>query len=90
MVFRLVLLPEHFRTYARDGKTIVRDIAGPTQWQIEGSPGLSVPAADASSRAPFTTVNTAIVYLLKAKKANRDPEIRKNAGDAIAALLRAQ
>jgi len=47
------------------------------EWQIKGSP-----------QPPWTTVNTAIRYVLERRRKATDPEIQRNADRTIAVLLR--
>jgi hypothetical protein len=48
-----------------------------TYWKVKGSPG-----------DPWTTVNTAIRYVLEMREKATDPAIKKNADQTIAKLLR--
>jgi hypothetical protein len=51
--------------------------ANVTYWKVKGSPG-----------NPWTTVNTAIRYVLQMREKAADPAIKKNADQTIAKLLR--
>jgi len=71
----LVAAPAYL-IYGQDGKTLVeKKPLGYRVWQIQGSPGL-----------PWTTVNTAIRYVLEMRDKTTDPII-KNAERTIAKLL---
>jgi hypothetical protein len=52
-------------------------MTGPRAWQIEGPQG-----------APWTTVNTAIRYVLEMRAKAKDPQIKRNADDTIGQLLK--
>jgi hypothetical protein len=75
--YRLVLVPRRMVWYGPDGKTILREEEIPESkvWQIEGSPG-----------RPWTTVNTAIRYVLEMRDITTNPLIRKNADLTLAKL----
>jgi len=75
--YTLVLASTHSKMFAADGKTVVKEITGPgVEWQITDS-----------QSGPWTTVNTAIRYVLEKRNETADPIIRKNAESTIAALL---
>jgi len=78
-LYHLVFAPTKFETYKSDGKNLVVDktIVGPKAWQIEDKPG-----------APFTTVNSAIRYVLEMRKKSNDPNVIRNADTTIEKLLR--
>ncbi len=62
--------------YGPDGKTLVdKEPAAYRVWQIQGSPG-----------PPWTTVNTAIRYVLEMRDKTTDPTIKKNADRTLAKL----
>jgi hypothetical protein len=63
--------------YGPDGETVVREMIGPAVWQIEDSP-----------KTTWTTVNTAIRYVLEARSKTSDPILKRNADEIIAKLLR--
>ena len=63
--------------YADGQKTTKVEKSGPPAWQI----------ADQQT-IPFTTVNTAIRYVLEIERSTKDPVIRKNAGETLTKLLR--
>lgn len=75
--YRLISVPTYINMYGADGKTLVeKKPTGATAWQIEGPPPL-----------PWTTVNTAIRYVLEMRDKATDPVAKKNA-DATMAKLR--
>lgn len=78
MLFTLVLAPGHWETYRSDGTTLrIAEIrATPPAWQIESPQG-----------PPWTTVNTAIRYVLETRGSVEDPGIQKNADITLAKLL---
>jgi hypothetical protein len=77
LVFRLVLTPSYMRMFGPDGKTeIERKPTGDSAWKIEG------PAFP-----PWTTVNTAVRYVLEMRNKATDPAIKKNADQTLAKLL---
>jgi len=79
LVFHLVLAPTHWTMFRTDGKAITskEERTGPTEWQIEEPAGL-----------PWTTVNTAIRYVLEMRDKSTDPVIERNADDTLAKLLK--
>lgn len=78
LTYRLMTVPAYAVIYAHDGKTILsKKATGFLVWQIEGSP-----------EAPWTTVNTAIRYVLEVRAKSENPSIRKNADQTLAKLLR--
>jgi hypothetical protein len=77
-LYHLVTVPAYLMMYGPDGKTLVeKKPAGYRVWQIQGSPG-----------PPWTTVNTAIRYVLEMRDKTTDPAIKKNADQTLAKLLR--
>lgn len=80
-VFNLVLAPTRSEIYmaGSNGRTAEQQHQGPPAWQIVDAQG---PA--------FTTVNTAIRYVLQTEKATENPAIKKNAEKALSILLRSQ
>jgi hypothetical protein len=80
MSYRLVLAPMHQTAYKKDGTTAAREITGPPVWQIDGSQG-------APRGMRWTTVNTAIRYVLEMRAKTTDSIIKKNADNTIAALM---
>lgn len=74
--YRFIFAPTHWHTFKPDG-TIDREITGPANWQIK----------DASEK-PWTTVNTAIRYTYESLQKADNAEVRKNASEALARLLR--
>jgi hypothetical protein len=75
--YELVFAPSHSKMFAADGKTLLREVAGHPEWQINGS-----------QQTPWTTVNTAIRYVLESRGKTTDSMVKKNADKTIAALLR--
>jgi hypothetical protein len=78
MLYHLVYVQTHWVTYRSDGKTLIvdKEMTGPMGWQIEGLP------------VPWTTVNTAIRYVLEMREKTTDPTIRKNADQTLAKLMK--
>jgi len=77
-LYHLVAVPAYSMMYGPDGKTVVeKKPTGYRFWQIQGSPGL-----------PWTTVNTAIRYVLEMRGKATDPTIKKNADETLEKLLR--
>jgi hypothetical protein len=79
VVFHLVYAPTHWTMFASDGQKITgkEERIGPSEWQIQDSIGL-----------PWTTVNTAIRYVLEKREHATDPGIRKNADETLGRLLK--
>jgi len=77
MLYHFVLTPGYSVMYGSDGKTVKeKKPSGCSFWQIDGSLG-----------APWTTVNTAVRYVLETRAKTTDPVIRKNADETLAKLL---
>jgi hypothetical protein len=78
-VFHLVFAPTHWTMFKSDGKEITgkEERTGPMEWQIQEPLGL-----------PWTTVNTAIRYVLEKRETATDPAIRKNADETLDKLLK--
>jgi hypothetical protein len=77
LIFHLVLTPTYIRMFGPDGKTEVeRKPTGDSAWEIEGP-----------SFPPWTTVNTAIRYVLEMRNKTNDPVIKENADETITKLL---
>jgi hypothetical protein len=77
-VYHLTLVPEYNVMYGSDGKTIIsQKPSGTRGWRIEGWRGM-----------PWTTVNTAVRYVLEMRQKSVDPVIRKNADETLAELLK--
>jgi len=55
-------------------------------WLIEGGPGLRCLNVDET--CAWTTLNTAIRYVLEKRKAMSDPIARKNADQTLSKLLK--
>ena len=63
-----------------DGQKVVKEMKGPAlEWQIDGSLEKS-----------WTTVNTAIRYVLEGRSKTTDPATKKNADKTLEALLHYQ
>ena len=79
MVFHLVFVPTHWTMFKSDGKAITgkEERTGPMEWQIQEPLSL-----------PWTTVNTAIRYVLEKREKATDQVIRKNADKTLAGLLK--
>jgi hypothetical protein len=79
MIYHLVYVRTHWTQRSSDqrGKMEERKRTGPMEWQIDGSP-----------EQPWTTVNTAIRYVLEAREKVRDPVIKQNADQTISKLLK--
>jgi hypothetical protein len=75
--YRLVFSPSHWNTYAPEGKTLAEQKTGPPGWQIAGPRG-----------APWTTVNTAIRYVLEMREKSTDPATKRNANETLRQLLK--
>jgi len=77
-IYHLQAMPKYTMMYGPDGKTLVsKRPTGTRVWQIKGSQG-----------QPFTTVNTAIRYLLNQRDKAHDPTIKKNAAETLQILNR--
>jgi hypothetical protein len=76
IVYRLTLQPTHAPVYGADGKTVIREMTGARSWQIEEFP-----------KTTWTTVNTAVRYVLEMRSKTSDPTIKKNADQTLAKLL---
>jgi hypothetical protein len=79
LIFHLVLAPTHSTMLKSDGKVVTEkeERAGPMEWQIADSQG-----------QPWTTVNTAIRYVLETRHKATDPVIKKNADQTLAKLMK--
>jgi hypothetical protein len=81
--YHLVPTPTYLAMYASDGKTLVeKKPTGSSIWQIEGKQAEGPPAL------PWTTVNTAIRYVIEARDKTKDPTIRNNADQTLTALMK--
>jgi hypothetical protein len=79
--YRLVSVPTYLMMYGSDGKTLVeKKPTGASAWQIEG------PQTEGPPPLPWTTVNTAIRYVLEMRDKATDPAIKKNADETLAKL----
>ncbi len=79
-IYHLVPVPKYDFMYATDGKTLLdqtKRLTGKCMWQIQGKPG-----------TPWTTVNTAIRYVLDERDKTRNDAIRNNADRTLIALRR--
>lgn len=77
--YRLSLIAGRLVNYGPDGKTIVSEKEVPDYkvWRIIGPP-----------EKPWTTVNTAIRYVLEQRQKTTDSEVSRNADQTIAKLLK--
>lgn len=75
--YDLIFAPRRLKTFSADGKTLVREVDGLPEWQIKGS-----------QQQPWTTINTAIRYVLERRRKATDPAVQQNADKTITALLR--
>jgi hypothetical protein len=71
-LFRLEMASSHWQTYELDGKTVTKEMTGPPGWQITDPQGV-----------PWTTVNTAVRYVLEMRNKTRNPTIKKNADKTL-------
>jgi hypothetical protein len=77
LVFRLALTPLYIRMFGPDGKTeIERKPTGNSGWKISET-----------FPRPWTTVNTAIRFVLESRNKINDPVIKKNADETLTKLL---
>jgi hypothetical protein len=76
-LYHLVAVPAYSIMYGPDGKVVEKKPIGSRFWQIQGSPG-----------QPWTTVNTAIRYVLEMRDKTTDPAVRNNADQTLAKLMR--
>jgi hypothetical protein len=74
-LYHLVAVPAY--SNGSDGKLVDKKPIGSRLWQIQGSP-----------RPPWTTVNTAIRYVLEMRNKTTDPAIKKNADQTLAELMK--
>jgi hypothetical protein len=65
--------------YVNGAKETKAEKPGPAAWQIADKP-----------TSPFTTVNTAIRYVLEIQRSTKDPVIKKHAGETLTSLLALQ
>lgn len=80
--YRLIRVPMYVMMYGSDGKTLVeKKPTGATAWRIEG------PQTQGPPPLPWTTVNTAIRYVLEMRDKTTDPAIKKNANHTLAKLM---
>ena len=76
--YHLAAVPKYTMMYGPDGKTLLtKRPTGTRIWQIKGSQGRS-----------FTTVNTAIRYVLEQRDKAHDPIMKKNADQTLQILKR--
>jgi hypothetical protein len=76
-LFHLKMAPSHWQTYEPDGKTVAKEMIGPPGWQITDPQGV-----------PWTTVNTAVRYVLEMQRNTSNSTIKKNADETLSELLR--
>jgi len=74
-LYHLVAVPAYSTMHSSDGKVSKKPV-GARFWQIQGPPG-----------APWTTVNTAIWYVLEMRAKTADPVIKKNVDQTLAELM---
>jgi len=78
--YQIVAVPEYTMMYGPDGKTLVsKRPTGTRIWQIKGS-----------QCRPFTTVNTAIRYVMTQREKTHEPIAKKNADHTLEMLNRAK
>jgi hypothetical protein len=78
VAYNVVTVPAYTMMYAPDGKTLVeKKPTGTLVWKIKGSQG-----------PPFTTVNTAIRYVLEVQEKTADRAIKENANHTLAQLMK--
>lgn len=79
MQFTLVFAPAHYPSYTSEGNVLKVDkiMTGPAAWQIEKTPAFR-----------WTTVNSAIRYVLEMRAKTNDPLIKKNADETLKELLK--
>jgi hypothetical protein len=77
----LVVAPEPSKGSNEERNTVDKEKLGPPRWQIKGSPNIFL-------EMPWTTVNTAIRYVLEVRSKTTDPVVKKNADNTLTALLR--
>lgn len=78
VAYNVVPVPTYTMMYGADGKTLIEKRPNGTRvWRIKGSQGRA-----------FTTVNTAIRYLLEQREKTRDAVVRKNADETLRILMR--
>jgi hypothetical protein len=75
--YNLILAPVAEKTYGTAGKKRTSEKQGPAEWKIDAPQGDS-----------FTTVNTAIRYVLEARNHTADRAVKKNANRTLASLLK--
>jgi hypothetical protein len=81
LVFHLVFGPTQWTMFKSDGKAITgkEERKGAMEWQIKDPPSL-----------PWTTVNTAIRFVLEMREKTADQVIKRNADQTLAKLLKLQ
>jgi hypothetical protein len=79
MLFTLVFAPVRYPSYTSGGNVLRVDkiMTGPAAWQIEKTPAFR-----------WTTVNTAIRYVLEMRAKTNNPAIKKNADETLEKLLK--
>jgi hypothetical protein len=83
MSYQLILVPTYAIFYAPDGRTVIeKKPTGCHAWQIQNPSGPSVQGS------PWTTVNTAIRYVLEMRAKTNDPSIKKNVDETLEKLLK--
>jgi hypothetical protein len=79
MLFTLVFAPVRYPSFRSEGNVLKVDkiVTGPAAWQLEKTPA-----------QPWTTVNTAIRYVLEMRAKTNDPSIKKDADETLKKLLK--
>jgi|SRR5215813_3895633 len=75
--YTLVFSPKTVQMFGPDGKTPIEEGKGTPEWKIDASP-LEL----------FTTVNTAVRYVLEQRERTTDPSVKANADKTLRALLK--
>ena len=76
VTYHLKLVAGYNLTHSQDG-TVSKKPSGTRGWQIDDSRGI-----------PWTTVNTAVRYVLEMRDNTANPTIKKNADETLAKLLK--
>jgi hypothetical protein len=79
MDYSLTFAPSRTKMYAADGKTLLKEVEGLPEWRL-GTP--------AETQLPWTSVNSAIRYVLERRNKTSDPAIKNNADRTIVTLLK--
>ncbi len=76
VLYHMVAVPAYSVMHSANGSMEKKPL-GSRFWQVEGS-----------LDTPWTTVNTAVRYVLEQRQKTSDPNIRKNADETLASLLK--